>query len=68
MKQVAVIQLFVGLLAVAYGVQAVIFRRQNAVLFRPWVVYHPAVVVAMGIWAGAIGLLFVVTALPRLLH
>jgi len=68
MKQVALIQLFVGLLAVAYGVQAAIFRRQNARAFRPWVVYHPAVMVVMGIWIAVIGLMFVVTALAKLIH
>ena len=65
--QVRVIQLVVGILIVAYGVQAIIFRRQNAQMFRPWVVYHPAVMVVMGVWASAIGLVFVVSAVAQLL-
>ena len=68
MWAVALVQLGVGLLAIAYGVQAIIFRRQTAIAFRPWVEYHPAVIVVTGVWAGLIGIAFVVGAIFKLIH
>ena len=68
MWPVALIQLGVGLLAIGYGVQAIIFPRQNAIAFRPWREYHPAVMLFMGVWAALIGLAFVVGAIVKLIR
>jgi hypothetical protein len=68
MPQLALIQLGAGLFVIAYGMQAIIFRDQNAQAFRPWVLYHPAVMVVLGLWAVAIGVVFVLTAFVRLLR
>lgn len=68
MPPFAWIQLGAGLFVIVYGMQAIIFRQQNAQAFRPWVVYHPAVMVVMGLWAVAIGVVFVSGAFVRLLR
>lgn len=68
MPQFAFIQLGAGLFVIAYGMQAIIFRHQNAQAFKPWVVYHPTVMVVMGLWSVAIGVVFVLGAFIRLLR
>ena len=68
MPPFALIQLGAGLFVIAYGMQAIIFRQQNAQAFKPWVVYHPSVMVVMGLWAVAIEVVFVLSAFVRLLR
>ncbi len=62
------IQLFIGLLVAGYGVQQVIFPRQNARAFRPWVDYHPVTMIVLGVFATAIGLVFTVSAVAQLVR